>query len=268
MLLFNRPFPLLDKAGDDGGGGDPPKPLFSEEQLAAIGQTVNAAVTSHLKRQPALAEQLKGVDWKGLIGPVVTELIPKPDDSGSGGGSGDGGKAKGGKAASDDAVARQLQELATKLEASETARKEEARLRAESETNRKLDAAKLKLRSGLADKLAPGMTDIAIDHLTLVQGRLKVDEQGNALFRVKRAPYKGAPEADEDIALEEAIPVLLEEPGMKLFRAAPKPTGGGGPPGPRVPGSGGGGQPLSGDPATRTLQQFEALGIDPASLID
>jgi len=266
--MFRRVTPLFDKAGDEGsggGGGGGETPPFSDAQLAIIGQTVNAAVTSHLKRQPALADQLKAVDWKSMLGPVVSELVPKPDDGGSGGDSGGkGGKAKGG----DDAMARQLKELADKYEASEKRAAEAERLRTESETNRKLDAAKLKLRSGLADKLAPGMVDVAIDHLTVVQGRLKVDDQGNPTFRVKRSAYKGGPEEDAEVSLDEALTTLIDEPGMKIFKAAPKPPTGGGPPGPRVPGSGGGGQHLSSDPATRTLQQFEALGIDPTSLID
>src|SRR5690242_10435286 len=63
--------PDPDPAG--GGGGEPPPAAFTEDQLKAIGQVVNAAITSHKGRKPekSLAEELKAIDWKATLSPVI-----------------------------------------------------------------------------------------------------------------------------------------------------------------------------------------------------
>lgn len=250
-----------NKPPDEGGGGGSPKTPFTDEQLAAIGQTVNAAVTSHLKRQPAFADQLKSVDWKATLGPVLSDLLPKPDEGGSGGGD----KTKGGKA--DDAVAKQLKELADKLEASEKRAVDLEKARSDAESQRAMDRAQADLRNALQPSVRPELLDVLVDHLAVSKGRLKVGESGPTLT-VKKAPYKGAPEQDEDLPLAEAVAILLASEEAKVF--LPAPSGGVPPRAGGAPKPGGGPLPktMSSDPAVRTLQELEAKGIDPSSLFD
>lgn len=229
--MFRHSAILRAPEGDSsGGGGDEPKSVFTEEQLIAIGTTVNAALTSRLPKMlsSGIAESFKGMNWEEMLTPVITKIAPKPaapdDDEG-------GKKPK--KPVGDPDVERRIQELATQLETEKNARSEAERRRIESENARRLDNAKVSLRAALADKLAPGMLEHAVDRWTIVQNRLKVDDNGKALFRVKKAPYKGAPEEEMEVELSEALPTLLEEPDTKFYLPAPKGDGGRGNAGPR-----------------------------------
>lgn len=259
--MFQYPTILRAPEPDPAGGGSgEPKPIFSDEQLAAIGQTVNAAVTSHLKRQPTLADQLKAVDWKAMLAPVVTELVPKvePDPD---------PKAK--KPVADDATARQLKDLADKLEASEKRSIALEQARVDAEQQRAMDGAQHALRSALQPKVRGELLDLLVRDLT-TQKALKLGENNAPILGVKRAPYKGAPEQDEDLPLSEAIPIWLASEGAKVFLPAPgteTPTRKG-PPAPRQAPAGGAGGQLPTDPAARTLAQFEAQGIDLNELIE
>jgi hypothetical protein len=259
--MFRHQAILRAPEADPAGGGGDPKPIFTDEQLAAIGQTVNAAVTSHLKRQPALADQLKSLDWKAIIGPVVTELAPKaepePDPK--------GGK----KPHTDDAVAKQLQDLAGKLEASEKRAAAAEQARADEANSRALDRAKADLRSALQPKVRHEGLDSLVKLLTDADKTVKLGEGGVPLMTVKRAPYKGAPEQDEDLPLAEAVPLWLASESAKFWLPAP---GTGDPkkgsPAPRQSGSPGTGGQLPTDPAARTLAQFDAQGIDLSELLE
>lgn len=220
--------------GGSGEGGEPVKP-FTDEQLTAIGQVVNAATTSQLKRMlgPSIAEGLKGMNWGELLTPEITKLVPPPSN-GSGGGDDDPAGGKGGKGKSGNSeLERRVQELASQLETEKKQRQAADEARQKAEQDRRVDAAKIKLRNALQDKVAPGALEHAVDRLTIVQNRLKVDENGNVTFRVKRAPYKGAPDEETDVSLEEAIPAVLAEEDMKIFVAAPKGNSDGRSPAPR-----------------------------------
>lgn len=217
--------PEGDPAGGDGDGGSP---IFSEDQLKAIGQVVNQATTAQLKRMlgPAIGDGLKGVNWGELLAPEFAKLTPAApsgDDPAKGG--------KGGKPGETD-LDKRIQQLATELETEKKARGEADKLRLKAEQDRRVDAARMKLRSALADKVAPGAVEHAVDRLTLVQNRLTVDENGNPTVRVRRPEYKGGPEVDTDLSIEDALPVLLAEEDMKIYLPAPK-GGGNNNPGPR-----------------------------------
>lgn len=274
--MLKRITPLFNKAADDGsdgGGGDAPP--FTEAQLAVIGQTVNAAITSHNKRQRSLAEQVKEIDWGTMLKPHFDAYVAAlPDDGGSGGGDDDdaGGKGKGGKgrqSGTDPAVAKQLQDLASKLEASEKRTKDAEEARAAAETQRAMDRATGELRNLLQPKVRPELLDIVVRDMS-AQRTLKLGENGAATLTVKRAPYKGAPEQDDDLPLSEAVPLWLASDGAKVFLPAPgtnqtpPPKGGRGPQ--HTPNGGGGELPT--DPAARTLRQLQDAGIDPSELLD
>lgn len=242
-----------------GGGGAAAEP-FTEAQLGVIGQTVNSAITAHLKRSlpGAVTEGFKSLNLGETIAAEVAKLAPPKSAEGDD----DKGKGKGGKG-TDPAIEQQLKDLATKLETSENARIAADKARVDAEQKRLLDGASSQFRNGLQPKLRPELLDVAVGHF----GReLKLAEDGSALIRVRRAPYKGAPEQDEDVPLAEGLPLLLASEGMKPFLPAPggggadQKRGGGGPARPAFGGNGGAGPT---DPASKTLAALEQLGISP-----
>lgn len=220
--------PEPDPAGGGGGGGgndNLPANPFSDEQQTALGQMVNQAITSHMKRglAPAIAEAMKATNWGEILAPEITKLIPKVEP-----GDDDPAKPKP-KGGGQSDLERQIAKLAAELETEKLGRTEAEKRRMQAEQDRRQDAAKIKLRTALQDKVAPGALEHAVAYLTVVENRLKVDENGNATFRVRRAPYKGAPEEDVDVSLEEAIPVVLGEETMKVYLPPPKGSGGNNP---------------------------------------
>jgi hypothetical protein len=248
------------EGGDGGSGGGGATETFTEAQLAVIGQTVNSAITTHLKRSlpGAVAEGFKSLNLGETIAAEVAKLAPaKPAE---GGGDDDKGKGGKGKSSTDPAIEQQLKDLATKLEASENARIAADKARVDAEQKRLLDGAATQFRNGLQPKLRSELLDVAVGHF----GKdLKLAEDGSPLIRVKRAPYKGAPEQDEDVPLAEGLPLLLASEGMKPF--LPPPGGanhkGGGAPGPQ---GGYGGAPAidSKDPLDRVAARLAGLGMN------
>jgi len=213
--ILRAPEPDTDNKGGGGGGGGADNAGLSKEALEVIGGIVNAAVTSHMKRLPGITEQLKDFKWDEVLGPIVTKLVPAPDSGGK--------PAKG--SADESEMAKQIQKLANELEASKKATAEETSKRTAVENARRHDAAKLNLRSALTGKVMDGALDHAINHLTLVQNRLNVDENGNATIKVKRPEYPGAPPTEIEVGLNDAIKDILEEADMKVFIAPPKGQG-------------------------------------------
>lgn len=199
------PEPDLENEGGDAG--------FSEAQVKLIGQIVNQATTAQLKRNlgPGIAEAVKAINWTEMIAPEIAKLAPPAPDE---------GKGKGKTPESTD-LDRRIQQLAEDLEKEKKRAVDADTARQKAEHGRKVDAARTKLRNALADKVASGALDHAVDRLTLVQNRLNVDDDGNATFRVRRPEYKGGQLVDIDLSIEEALPVLLAEEDMKIYMPAP-----------------------------------------------
>ena len=224
-----------------------------------IGKIVNAAVTSQLKRAipNAIAESLKTVDWSGTLGTIVDEKLktfqpPAPEK---------GQESEGSKA--DPKIEAQLRAMSEKLEASERRAKEAEDARAQVELQRQRDAGISAFRSKVSEKVRPELLDVFVEHFA--GKRLELDEKGNPLFSVKRSPYRGAPEEDVKLSLEEAIPILLTSKEVSPFLPAPGGQQGNGA-GKRsatfVPGSSN-----SSDPAAKTVEDLGRLGIDPSALL-
>lgn len=217
--------------GSGGGGDDPPE--FTERQMTLLGQFVNSAITNRVPKLVAAAvgDGLKAINWEETLTPIVGKLAPQPKDDG-----GDGDDGKGKKRPASELETR-LTQIAADLDKEKAARVAAEQRAQQIEEARKMDSARVQFRNALGDKLAPGMLDIALDRWTIVQNRLKLDENGTALLRVKKAPLKGLPEEDVELPLGEAIPFLLEEQESKHFIPAPRsqdPKN----PGPRLPGGG------------------------------
>lgn len=243
--------------GDPNGGGTPP-PLFSDEQQQAIGQIVNAAVTSQLKRNlgPGIAEALKATKWEEILAPTITALAGTQPGA-TGGSEEEEQKPKGKKGS--DAFEAQIQKLATELENERKARQAAEQARLDAEQKRLMDGATTQFRNALQPKLRPELLDVAVGHF----GRdLKLGDDGSPLIRVKRAPYKGAPEEDADVPLSEGLSYLLGSEQIKPFLPAP----GGGGTEPKRGGapsrqSAGGGSSTASDPASKTLAELERAGL-------
>lgn len=226
----------------------------------AIGKIVNAAVTSHLKRMipNAITESLKTIDWGGTLGTIVDEKLKSfqpatssKDESGSEGAAGK----------TDPAIEKQLRTLSEKLEASERRAAKAEEERQQIETQRQRDAAVGAFRSAVQAKVKPELLDVFVDHYTTK--RLSLDEKGNPLFTVRKAPYKGAPEEDTKLTLDEAIPLLLSSKEASPFLPAP----GGQQVGGVVRAPHASSSQGSSDPAMRTMEALQKQGIDPSVLL-
>lgn len=259
--MFLRNLFVVRSAAEGGGdgGGEGPKALTEEDVGKVLGPMVNGAVMNHLKKAlpAALAEALGGLNLDGKIGEAIAKLAPPPPQD----------EPKG-KAPKDDVLQRQIADLASKLEASERARADAERARADADAQRRHDAAVTEFRNAIAPKLRPELLGVAVSHWATVEGRLKVGDDGVATLRVKRAPYKGAPEEEADLPLAEAIPALLSSEAAKPFLPAPST------PAPktqtRAPFAGApspAGQPVGLDDAAKAAAVIEALarsGVDPS----
>lgn len=250
--------------GDNSGGGG--AATFTEEQQAAIGQIVNSAVTSQLKRSlgPGIGEALKGVKWGEVLAEPFKALLEQNPGSGSGGGSGDddpskGGKGKGGDKGADSALQQQVQKLATDLENERKARAAAEEATRATEAKRLLDSATTAFRNGLQPNLRPELLDVAVGHFG---SALKVSADGAPLLSVRKAPFKGAPEEDVDVPLAEGLQLLLTSEPMKPF--LPPPGGDGSSRRGGAPSGTGGGAPSlqSKDPNERVAARLAALGLD------
>jgi hypothetical protein len=256
--------PLSEKADDKGGSGgdtppDQPKSITEED----VGRIVNSAVTAQLKRSigPAITEVLGGLKLDEQIAAIVSKAMPKATD---------GQKKPDERSTENDAAKeyqRQLTALQERLDASERKSTELDKQRIELEQKNRFDSAKAAFRAGVQTKIKPELLDPFIDYYSHVKGVLKVDDAGSPMLTVKRAPYKGAPLANEDLPLAEALPLLLATDDVKPFLPAP---------GGHQEESKKGqsqirfqtavGKDSEGNPAAATLAAFEKLGIDPGAL--
>jgi hypothetical protein len=244
------------EGGDGGGAKGEEKPGLTEED---VGKIVNSAVTSQLKRVlgPALAEALGGLKLDEKIAEAVSKAAPAKSE-----------EEKPEKNAKETALEKSVRELSEKLEKSEAARAEGDKQRAQIEQDRRFDAGVAALRAQLDGKVNKLYLDDAVDRWAKLDGRLKIAEDGTATFRVKRAPYKGASEVDEDLPLAEAIPLMLASKDAARF--LPAPGGGSGtqkisraPTGSANQGGGSG----ASDPMTKSINDLAAIGVDPLDLL-
>lgn len=251
---------LRSPEGDNsGGGGGEPAPAFTEDQLKAIGTVVNQAITTHAKRKPekSLADELKAVDWKAIVTPVLEGWATEKKLVGSDTPPADHSKP-------DPKVAA----LEAKLQALETKSREDAEKLARAQSEARDKDAMAALRSALGQHVRADALDIAARDLFHAQKRVTFDEQGNPLFTVKRAAYAGGTEEDTPMPLADGVQHWLKSSEAKFF--LPPPGGSGAPPGgapsARRVAAGADGLPVYDKPATtdaekvrRAAEQAQAL---------
>lgn len=212
--LLRSPEDGASGGGGGNGSGETPKALTEED----VGRIVNSAVTSQLKRDlpKVVASALGELKLDEKLAALAPKPIEKSDgDDGDGEGSGPGvHKTK----FTEKDFKRQLQLLQDKLDAESKARQAAEQQRIEIETRSRQEAARHQFRSALDGKVLPSLLDVAVDYLG--SRVLKLDESGNPILRVKKAPYKGAPPVDEDVPLTDGVQYLLASEDIKPFLPA------------------------------------------------
>ncbi len=220
--MFALRGPLFEESKDPPAGGAPPPAAFTPEQLTALGQVVNSALTDKLKGfeknklGPAIAESLKGLNWEETLSPVMAKFKPPEPEP----------KPADGKP--DPKVTALESQLADvkKLLAAEAAERQKA-----VDEGRAKDA-RAALRSALTPHVRADALDIAVRDLFDAQKRVTLDENGRALIKVSRADYSGAPE-DVDMPLTDGVAQWIKTSEGKFFAPAPGGTqetrGGAGP---------------------------------------
>lgn len=228
--------------GDNGqngaDNGDENQPTFvTEDRVAAI---VNAAVTSHLKR--TLDKSVGDAITKALD-PIRQKLetpapAPQPDDK-----SPDKSKPNPEVAA--------LQKQVSDMQAALKLKDEEA---ATQRRQAREDKAFTDLVGALTGKVKPGSERTAALVLR-AEGRLVVDDDGNASLKVRTSLAKGQPEQDHEFPIADGVGHFLKTKEADLFIPPPNQGGAGGTrrsTGVNTPGSRPNGQPQD------AVQAFEA----------
>lgn len=172
-----------------------------------IGNIVNAAVSSHLKR--SLAGAIESA-LKPALEQFKASMTPAPAGEET-----SDEKKKGKQSPEMLAMAKQIEDMQKAL----VAEKERT---AAAEKKQREDRAFSELRSSLEGKVRPELLDMVAKHLFVVEGRVQVDDQGNSLFKGSRLPYQGATEAEEyTLPLRSGIEDFLKSDAAKPFLPAP-----------------------------------------------
>lgn len=195
---------------NDPGSTPPDEQNDLDQKIAA---TVNAAVTSHLKRTldkaiaAALEPTLKTINEK------LTAPPPPPPDE-------EGGKK--GKKAEDPETAALRKEI--------EALKDRARLSDEKaaavEKKAREDSAYAALLQALDGKVKPEFREFVAKSLFHADKRVHFDEQGNPLFKSSKVPYAGAEPEDVDLPLKAGVEDWIKSESAKPFLPAPSPGAG------------------------------------------
>lgn len=184
----------------DGGSQTPPaeQKYVTEE---AFNASLNAAVTSHMKRLEkqfagALEAALKPVNEKLAAPPAAVtppaETVKSPEYL---------------------ALQKQLEEM-------KQAVTREAEARAAAERKHREDRAYSDLRSQLEGKVRPELRDMVAAHLFKVENRIDFEEDGTPVFKAKQKTFGGV-EEDVRYTLKDGVDTYLKSEEAKAFLPAP-----------------------------------------------
>ncbi len=183
----------------------PPEPKYVTAE--EIGNIVNAAVTSQLKRSlgTAIAEAVKPITEQV----AALKQAPPPSDEGD-------DKKKGKQSPEMLAMAKQIEELTNGI-------KQRDERVAAAEKKQREDRAYAELRGSLEGKIRPELLDMVAKNLFFVEGRVVTDENGNVLFKTSKAPYTGAEPEEMQLPLKSGVDDFLKSDSAKPFLPAPNP---------------------------------------------
>jgi len=196
------------------GSNTPSNEESSYVKASDIGNIVNAAVSSHLKRSLATAIEAA---LKPALEQIKSSIAPPPPA-----GDEDGDKKKGKQTPEMVAMAKRLEDmekaLAAEKEATAAAQKKAREQRAFSD-----------LRTALEGKVRPELLDVVAHHLFTVEKRVDFDESGTPLFKSTRSLYQGAEPEDVLLPLRDGVEGFLKGDTAKAFLPAPSPGAGSSP---------------------------------------
>lgn len=205
---------------NEGGEAITPAPEPKYVTAEEIGNIVNAAVTSHLKRSLAGA-----IDT--ALKPVVERLSaapqpPPPEDDG-----------KGKKGKQDPEMAA----MAKRLEDMEKALSAEKEATAAAQRQSRDERAYSELMTALDGKVRPEFREMIAKNLFHLEKRIEVDETGRALFKTTKVPAWGGDPEEQSLPLVDGIADYLRTDAAKVFLPAPNSGSGASPlPVKRTPG--------------------------------
>lgn len=181
------------------GGETPSSPAIKPEDISNI---VNKAVTGQLKR--ALGKEVADAVAKAVAEMKSQMTPPEPQPQ----------SKKDKQDPEVTALQRQIEELTNNYK-----RAEQSRL--ETEKRAREDRTYAELRSMLQKELKPEFVEMVARDLTKGQGRVVFDEDGNPLFKIKRSPYQGMPEEEEELPLEAGVQAYLKSKEAEPFLPPP-----------------------------------------------
>lgn len=196
--------------GQGGADGAQPEYVTADQ----IGNIVNAAVSSHLKR--SLAKEIAGA-LEQQLAPIkqrLAEAPPPPAD--------DAAAGKGGSKAPTPEMQAMQKQLADMQAAMKAAQDEAASEKKKAREEKAYSA----LKSELTGKVRPEALDAAADLIFHARKRIAVDDDGNVLFNVRSSLGKGLPEEDRQFPLADGVREFLKTQEAALF--VPSPSGGNG----------------------------------------
>jgi hypothetical protein len=177
-----------------------------------LGQVVNQAITSHLKR----------INFDEMIGKSIGPLIEQIKALQPAAPNGDEeptAKPKGKEDPRLAALSAQMEDMKKSLETERN-----AKLAAEKSARN--DRAYTELRKSLEGKVAPGLLDMVANNLFKVEGRVIVAEDGSTTFKTMKPAFYGSSEMEEvEMPIEAGVAEYLKSESAKAFLPAPS-TGG------------------------------------------
>lgn len=191
-----------------------------------IGNIVNSAVSSHLKR--SLASAIEAA-LKPVVEGLKTQLAPPPAPSSEE----EPGNSR--KKQSPELLA-----MAKKVEDMEKALADSAAKVAAAEKKSQEQRAYTELRGALEGKVRPELLDMVAQHLFTVEKRVDFDESGTPLFKATKVAYTGAEPEEFRLPLRNGVEEFLKGEAAKPFLPAPNSGSGAGPLQKRAPVQSGG----------------------------
>lgn len=240
------------QGGEGGQGGDALDPK--------VVNAINSVVTAQLKKRlPELVTESVGTAVKGALGEVVETLKKelKPEAPANSGGKGQPDER--------DKEIVQLRDQLKQVTDSQAKIVEQANANAEAAKKARIEArskdAENAVRSGLQGKVRsePGVVEMLVRDL---MRNIKVTEEADPTMLIRKPSWVGGPDEDHDVGIADGIAHWLKQKDAEFFIPPPGNAGTnnngktpkGGPPA-------AGNAQLSDDPAVRTLQQLDQMGV-------
>lgn len=192
-----------------------------EAQMAGLGNTINAAVTSQLKRvEPKHAEAVQAAVDAALAKQREEQEQQREEQQGKNGNA-PNDKNQNGQPHRDPEAEKRALALEKQVLALQKALEDGNTQRAAAEKRAREQGAQSRLSSALS-KVKPEVKDL-LAKAWQADGKVTFDADGNPMLRVRKSPVKGLPEEDMELPLEEGVAHWLSTKEAEAY--LPPPTG-------------------------------------------